>query len=266
MRVAIVCEHDIIWALPLWRRTIPKLQIAGHEVVGFWNCDQKFADVAPNKVPFWYLKVFGFSNFIKLSIFSFLAILSAVVKGGINFGKMVADNGVDYYECSSPNKTELSDWLVKNEVDILIIMVGHILKSEVLSAPKLATINKHAALLPSHRGLLPYFWAKLNESPQGVSFHEVEVGIDTGSVLVQECIEHIENESMIKFYSHVFNQYPKMLLDALDKCANKQHIDNLEKLNPSSYFGLPTEQDAKAFFRKGGVVIRLSDMPRALEF
>ena len=71
MRIAIICENDIIWALPVWEKTIPILKSNGIEIKGFWCCEKKLSTITKNQVGFWYLKTFGLWNFTLLCLFIF---------------------------------------------------------------------------------------------------------------------------------------------------------------------------------------------------
>ncbi|MCP4177820.1 MAG: methionyl-tRNA formyltransferase [bacterium] len=66
---------------------------------------------------------------------------------------------------------------------ILVVSYGQILKPVFLDVPKLKCINVHASLLPKYRGASPINAAILNgEKETGISFMEMEKGLDTGAV------------------------------------------------------------------------------------
>ncbi|HJO96095.1 MAG TPA: methionyl-tRNA formyltransferase [Victivallales bacterium] len=66
---------------------------------------------------------------------------------------------------------------------ILVVSYGQILKPVFLAVPKLKCINVHASLLPKYRGASPINAAILNgEKETGISFMEMEKGLDTGGV------------------------------------------------------------------------------------
>jgi methionyl-tRNA formyltransferase len=54
----------------------------------------------------------------------------------------------------------------------------------MLDVPTIGTVNFHNGPLPKYAGLNPYCWAIINgESDYGISWHIVEVGIDSGPIL-----------------------------------------------------------------------------------
>ena len=45
-------------------------------------------------------------------------------------------------------------------------------------------INLHTSMLPWNRGADPNFWSWFDDTPKGVSIHQIDAGIDTGDVMV----------------------------------------------------------------------------------
>jgi methionyl-tRNA formyltransferase len=66
----------------------------------------------------------------------------------------------------------------------VVVAYGHILRSEVLTLPRLGMINVHASLLPRWRGAAPIQHAILaGETETGVSIMQMDAGLDSGPVL-----------------------------------------------------------------------------------
>lgn len=75
---------------------------------------------------------------------------------------------------------------MKAEV-IVVVAFGQILPKEILEAPKYGCINVHASLLPEYRGAAPIQWAVLDgREKTGVTTMFMDLGIDTGDILMQE--------------------------------------------------------------------------------
>ncbi|MCR4317064.1 MAG: hypothetical protein NUW37_12050 [Planctomycetes bacterium] len=164
---------------------------------------------------------------------------------------------------NSPNSPDVVGWTLENRIDVVFIMVSDILKKPILDAPRVGVINKHAALLPSCGGIYPYFWGRLHGIPTGVSFHEVDEGIDSGRVLVQLGYPSVgeENYSMLRFYFDVFNMYPDIAIIAIEKLLLGKFQINSNGLE-KSYYSLPTRQDYINYRKKGFRICRLSDLFR----
>lgn len=66
---------------------------------------------------------------------------------------------------------------------IYVSSFGQLLKQEILSLPRLGCINLHASILPAYRGASPLQAAILaGDRITGVSFMQMEKGLDTGAV------------------------------------------------------------------------------------
>jgi len=81
-----------------------------------------------------------------------------------------------------------SDLLRELAPDVIVVIAyGQILRREILEIPKYGCINVHASLLPKYRGAAPYQWAILGgETETGVTAMQMDAGIDTGDILLQE--------------------------------------------------------------------------------
>src|SRR3954451_17312413 len=69
---------------------------------------------------------------------------------------------------------------------IIVVGYGRIIPKWMLELPKHGNINLHASLLPKYRGAAPIQWAIANgESVTGVTTMRIDVGLDTGDMLLQ---------------------------------------------------------------------------------
>lgn len=65
----------------------------------------------------------------------------------------------------------------------------HILKTPLLTIPRLGILNFHPSLLPFGRGKDPNFWALRDEEDFGATIHFMDEDIDTGDIAFQAPIE-----------------------------------------------------------------------------
>ena len=83
---------------------------------------------------------------------------------------------------------------------------AHIIKQEVISLFPHRIINLHTSLLPWNKGASPNIWSFIEGTPGGVTIHEIDSGIDTGDILVQqEIVFDFETETLKSAYekSHI---------------------------------------------------------------
>jgi len=105
-----------------------------------------------------------------------------------------------------PNKlrgnTEVFELLQTLTLDLIVVVAyGKILPQEVLDIPKHGCINVHASLLPKYRGAAPIQWAVLNgETETGITTQQMDAGIDTGDILVQDKCEIPEDMTSGELY------------------------------------------------------------------
>lgn len=81
----------------------------------------------------------------------------------------------------------------------VVVAYGRILPVEYLTAFEYGAINVHFSLLPKYRGAAPVNWAIVNgESVTGVTTMNMDVGLDTGDVLIQRETAIGETENAIE--------------------------------------------------------------------
>jgi len=70
---------------------------------------------------------------------------------------------------------------------IIVVGYGRIIPQWMIELPRLGNINLHASLLPKYRGAAPIQWAiARGESVTGVTTMRIDVGLDTGDILLQK--------------------------------------------------------------------------------
>src|SRR5213595_99885 len=81
--------------------------------------------------------------------------------------------------------------------DVMVVAAyGLILPQWVLDAPRLGCMNIHASLLPRWRGAAPIHRALLaGDGMTGISIMQMDTGLDTGPVLLQEDVPIAPNDT-----------------------------------------------------------------------
>lgn len=62
----------------------------------------------------------------------------------------------------------------------------NIIRKDVIDLLPRRIINLHISLLPYNRGMHPNIWNFIEGTPHGVTIHEIDEGVDTGDILLQE--------------------------------------------------------------------------------
>ena len=80
------------------------------------------------------------------------------------------EQGIDVFQPEKLSDEDIA-WVTQNEIDLTIVMAyGQFLKSKMLQAPKIDTVNLHGSILPAYRGACPVEASILNgDRETGVS-------------------------------------------------------------------------------------------------
>src|SRR5256885_9362144 len=102
--------------------------------------------------------------------------------------------------------------------DIIVVAAyGLILPQPVLELPRHGAINIHASLLPRWRGAAPIQRALLaGDRETGVSIMQMDTGLDTGPVLMQEKIPILEDDTLGTLHDRLAELGAGLMVQALD--------------------------------------------------
>ena len=99
---------------------------------------------------------------------------------------------------------------------ICVVAYGKILPKEILDIPPYGCINVHASLLPKYRGAAPVQWAVLNgDKITGVTTMYMDVGMDTGDIILKESVEIGEEETTGELWDRLKVIGGKLLVETL---------------------------------------------------
>ncbi|WP_424979988.1 formyltransferase family protein [Leisingera sp. S232] len=99
--------------------------------------------------------------------------------------------GAAVHICANPNASASAAWLAAQHPDLIAVTGAPVLKPTVFTLPRLGTLNMHSSLLPAYRGTQAEFWQVLEQDWQscGITVHFVDVGVDTGRIVLQRRTE-----------------------------------------------------------------------------
>lgn len=101
---------------------------------------------------------------------------------------------------------------------IVVVAYGHILPKSILDIPRLGCINVHASLLPKFRGAAPINWAVVRgESVTGVTIMKMDVGMDTGPMLLAREIPIGDDDTAETLFPKLSRLGSEALLEALGR-------------------------------------------------
>lgn len=120
-----------------------------------------------------------------------------------------------------PTKIKTPDALAEfkaNKADVAVVVAyGRILPGPFLTALPNGAINVHFSLLPKYRGAAPVNWAIVDgQLKTGVSTMKMDVGLDTGDILLQHETEIGAEENSIGLMDRLSIIGADLLIETLD--------------------------------------------------
>lgn len=119
--------------------------------------------------------------------------------------KIALENNIPVYQPVSLKNGVGTELLKEINPDLVIVVAyGKILPKDFLDYPKYGCINIHGSILPKYRGAAPIQWAVLNgDEYAGVTSMQMDVGLDTGDMLLVKKIPVGENETSEELFDRL---------------------------------------------------------------
>ena len=120
------------------------------------------------------------------------------------------------YKIVQQGQKKLTKEILNQNFD-LIISFGYkiIIKKKLLSYLYRPIINLHISYLPYNRGSHPNFWSFIDNTPKGVSIHEINESIDGGKLIARKRVV------FKKLKNHTFNSTYKILIHEIENLFKK---------------------------------------------
>lgn len=129
---------------------------------------------------------------------------------------------------------------------IVVVAYGQILNKEILGLPKYGCINVHASLLPKLRGAAPLNWAIINgETHAGVTTMKMDVGLDTGDMLLKSEVEIDEDLNVGELHDILMYKGADLLIETLNKLEKNEIVPQKQDDSLSSYAPMFNNENRK---------------------
>ncbi|CAM4377018.1 MAG: D-alanine--D-alanyl carrier protein ligase [Legionella sp.] len=145
------------------------------------------------------------------------------------------DNNISW--CASFDELFLTD---DNRVDYLFSIVNStILTQKQLDIARLGAINYHDSLLPSYAGVNATTWSLINgESTHGITWHELNVEIDAGSIIHQSRVPIFNEDTALtlnlRCFEAAINGF-EQVIKAIETSTIQRQIQDIKQ---RSYYGV----------------------------
>lgn len=128
-------------------------------------------------------------------------------------------NNLQIFQPTKIKTAEALETFKSHRADVAVVVAyGRILPLSFLEAFPKGAINVHFSLLPKYRGAAPVNWAIVNgEEKTGVTTMKMDVGLDTGDILLVSETEIDEEENAIELMERLSFTGAELLSETLEK-------------------------------------------------
>jgi methionyl-tRNA formyltransferase len=135
---------------------------------------------------------------------------------------------------------------------MIVAAYGLIIPPNLLPVPRRGCINIHASLLPRWRGAAPIQRALLaGDMETGISIMQMDAGLDTGPVLLQEAIEIQADDTAQRLHDRLATLGARLVVRALER----QHTPLAQDDSKASYAAKIAKSEARIDWSEPASVI-----------
>ena len=171
--------------------------------------------------------------------------------------KLASARGIQLTQPESLRDAQAQAELKHFRADVIVVAAyGLILPRPVLELPRDGAINIHASLLPRWRGATPIERAILaGDRHTGVSIMQMDDGLDTGPVLMQEEIPILEDDTMGTLRDRLAELGAKLIVQALDALQAGVIKATPQSAEGVTYAAKLEKREARVDWRKGALTV-----------
>jgi methionyl-tRNA formyltransferase len=167
--------------------------------------------------------------------------------------KVVAQTaGIPVYQPKSLRSEEAAVPLREWRPDMIVVAAfGQILRPHVLDLPPHGCLNVHASLLPRWRGASPIQHAILaGDETSGVTLMQMDVGMDTGPLFVQQAIAIRPAETAATLHDRLAQLGAMMLRQYLNDILNGRLRSVPQDDSEATYAPLIKKEDGRLYWQQ----------------
>lgn len=167
------------------------------------------------------------------------------------------DNNLPVFQPVSMRDGEALEIINSLNADLIIVVAfGKILPKEILESVKYGCINIHASLLPKLRGAAPIQWSILNgEKETGVTSMQMDVGLDTGDMLIKKAIVIDENITAEELFDKLSQMGAEVLTETIEALKNGELRPEKQNNDLSNYAPIITKELCPIDFTKSAAEV-----------
>ena len=181
--------------------------------------------------------------------------------------------GIPVFQPAKVKNEEAVERIRREHPDVIVVAAyGQILSEELLNIPGYGCLNIHGSLLPKYRGAAPVQWAVINgEEKSGLTIMQMDKGLDTGDILLQEETTLQPEETAGSLYDRLSAMGGPLILKALDLLEEGTLTRKPQSAEGSSYAKMLKKEDGLIDFGRpaaeiGRLVRGLNPWPSAYTY
>lgn len=220
MRVAVVCQEEPVFLGPFVREVLRRRpdSIVAVVIAGSRGAGERRKTTRRRLESFWtFWLIFEPRGFFH-ALFRRTRARVLGPRDPQSVEGLASELGIPVHHVAERNASAVAAAIGPLDPDVVLNQSEILLDAAVLAIPRRGFVNRHASLLPAHRGRMGSFWAHADEEPRhGITIHFVDEGIDTGEVLEQwECPDFDPRWPFPRVLRHLNARAPELFWDAVD--------------------------------------------------
>ena len=184
------------------------------------------------------------------------------------------EHNLTVYQPRRAREPEFIEQMRELNPDVMVVVAfGQILPKDILDIKKYGCINVHASFLPKYRGAAPIQWAVINgDKISGVTTMQMDVGLDTGDMLLKTEVELAEDETGGSLFDKLSTLGGALLIETLENIeAGDIHPEKQDDSQAGEYARTLDKSLGNVDFTKSAVEIErlirgLNPWPSAYTF
>jgi len=159
--------------------------------------------------------------------------------------ELAEKNGIPVYQPLKVRDPGFVDIIRELKPELIVVVAfGQILPKALLEVPTHGCINVHASVLPRYRGAAPLNWCIINgETETGVTTMLMDVGLDTGDMLLIRKTPLDENEDIVSLHDRMAAMGADLLAKTLDRLGEGTLIPQPQNSADSCYAPMLKKED-----------------------
>ena len=147
-------------------------------------------------------------------------------------------NNIPCYPDLDINGDEFIELLTTSEVDFhFMLWFPTIVKKPSLESVNEGFVNLHPSILPHNRGMHPWYWSIVDETPAGVTIHFIDENIDEGDIITQKEVLIKPNDTGESLYTKLLETTINLFKDKFYYILNREYIPfEVPKIKGSFHF------------------------------